>query len=248
MKNLLLLCMIAIIGSIVIGCSSSPNVAITQTGNPSQVSLVFAVGDTTTATSVRSALQPKTIRGDGEITSITFTSAKLIVHSVELIGDDEELLFAQSEPYTIDVAFDSTRVKIDSMNADSGTVFDSVLLNIAPIIEDGSSIVITGYTNDNTIETFEFNSSLEITKRIQLATPLVVNSATANNVKLLLDISSWFKNSDGELIDPHDTEDVQEEIEETIYESIYGDDDHEEDDDEEDETDETDKEKEEEHE
>lgn len=234
------------------------DVAVTQTGNPSQVSLYTQVGSkkaqNTTVTAKR------TVRDDDEekeeVTAITITSAKIVVDEVVLQGDDEDdLIFQGDSAYVINVALDSSRQLIDSMVDTSGSVFTSAKLHLTPLsdsdakVEDSllieNSIVITGVVTyvDGSRKIFTFTSDYDEPLNIELDTPFVVNNKGTSALFITLDVGTWFQNDDGELFDPFDDE-IYEEIEDDILDGIYGseededdwdDDDEEEDDDEKDE-------------
>jgi len=205
------------------GCGAPEQVAITQTGNPSQVTMAFAIGKGGT---VPAPIQIRSGREfEGEVTSITITAAQIAVQEITLHGKDGALLFRRKPPYVVNLALDSSLVVLDSASAEAGRVFDSVSLMIGTdgdaTVLGGKSIVIRGFVNGDSSKSFEFMSNMSILKEFSLTEPFIVNSSRTNRVKMNLDISNWFKSSEGELKDPTD-EDAQEEIEESIEESIYG--------------------------
>lgn len=221
-------------------------VAVTQTGNPSQVSLYTQVGSkkATTVTATRDG------QGSDDVSSITITSAKIVVEEVELSGDHGELAFDKEEPYVIDIALDSSRKIIDSINGTSGKVYTTARLTLVPLDEKykgkdsllaGMSIFITGFVNGDSSRTFNFESDMETELIIPLDKPFTINNKGTSVLFLTLDVGSWFQDDEGELYDPFD-DDFQDEIEESILEGIYGseedEDDWEDDEDEEDKEDE----------
>lgn len=235
-----------------VGCGSAPtDVAITQTGNPSIVTLGVSLGEAPAKSAAVTSRGDDAVdngsddSGDDdtpyeepEITSLTITSAELMVDAVVLTGPAASVEFRKIPPYLINVAFDSSRVVLDSLAIPTGTVFDSMTLVITPdlnsnLLED-KSIKITGYTNNNSEDSFIFTSQLSIEKRVALTSPLIVSETLPNRITVKLDVNSWFLDSDTNYIDPNDDE-FAEDIEETILESIYGEEDHDDEDEEEEE-------------
>ena len=49
---------------------------------------------------------------------------------------------------------------------------------------------------------FSYNSSLDAGFEMELSTPLTVASGSGSNLTLFIDVSSWFKDSSGNAIDP----------------------------------------------
>lgn len=222
-----------------VGCGSAPtDVAITQTGNPSIVTLGVSVADPA-ATAIRSVREETVAEEeDPEITSLTITSAELMVAAVVLAGPDTTVEFRKVPPYLVNVALEGSRVVLDSLLVPTGTVFDSMTLIIAPDESSnqlsGKSIAIKGYVNGDMSQTFQFDSELAIPKSVALTTPLVVTENVPNRITVKLAVTNWFIDSDGDYIDPNDS-DFKEDIEESILEAIYGEEDHDEEDDDDDE-------------
>lgn len=236
-----------------VGCGSAPtDVAITQTGNPSIVTLGVSVGEapaTSTTRSVPGDEIPEETEevidesedseiDEPEITSLTITSAELMVAAVVLTGPDTTVEFRKIPPYLVNVALDSSRVVLDSLLIPTGTQFDSMTLIIAPDESsyqlEGNSIKIQGYVNGNSAVPFLFDSKLSIPRRVALTTPLVVSETLPNRITVKLDVKHWFLDGDGNYIDPDDDE-FKEDIEDSILEAIYGEEDHDEDDEDEEE-------------
>ncbi len=241
MKRSLLL--LAVLLSI-LGCGApTTDVAITQTGNPSQVSLAFTVGSNAQAITPTETIRRKiTTREDVEINTITITSAELVVNKVVLTGDTSTLTFHKEPPYIVNVALDSSRVVLDSIAVEVGTMFDSVELTISSAatstILNNQSIGIKGFTTDNSADAFTFTTEMPLNKKIALSNPLVVSDKLPNRIVMLLDISKWFIDDEDGYINPHDedaTEEIEELITESIEKSIDGEEDHEDDEDDEDE-------------
>lgn len=247
MKNLGLLTALLIL---LVGCSAPTDVAITQTGNPSQVALGFTVGSSSdnaprSSRGAESDIDPVEVE-DNEVDSdtgssdvvvdtVVITSAELLVSRAVLSGQSGTLEFFKVPPYVVNVALDSSKVILDSLEAEVGAVYDSVLLYIEPdadrVLLGGNSVIIRGYINNNPADTFSFEDTLTIVKPVKLDHQLMVKADLPNRVMMKLDISNWFYNTaDEEWIDPND-EDFKEDIRDNIEESIYGDEDHEEDDD-----------------
>lgn len=233
------------------------DVAVTQTGNPSQVSLYTQVGGKKAQN--LTVVSKRSLRDDDEdITSITIQSAYIVVEEVVLLGDDgDELSFHGDAPYVINVALDSTRQLVDSIVDTSGASYHSASLFLTPLeAEDaseadtvvGHSIVISGYANGDTAKDFTFYSDSLHLLEIPFETPFVVNNKGTSALFITLDVGSWFQDDDGELLDPFD-DDFHGDIQDAIIEGIYGTeededdwDDEEDDDDEDDEKDEEDEE------
>lgn len=231
------------------------NVAVTQTGNPSQVSLYTQLGgkkdSSLVAVSQRQFREEDDDDEDEEITSITFTAAKIVVEEVELIGQKGELSFHGEKPYIINIALDSSRQVVDSIEGKIGYTYESAELFLSPLDEDkdcvsvddtglvGYSIFVAGYVNDNPLDTFTFKSDIEKVMPLELDAPFVVNQKGTSALFINLDIRRWFQDDDGELFNPKD-DDFHDDIEEMIDEGIFGSEEDEDDWDDEDEDDEDD--------
>lgn len=222
MRRVVLLGVLALLLS-----SCGGDVAVTQTGNPSQVSLYTQVGSKNATPVVVSKS-----RSDDTIRSLTITSAHIVVEEVALLGDGEdELSFKGDRPYVINIALDSSRQLIDSIIDTAGSVFTKASLFLAPLEAEDviageealveKSILISGYVDDDTTRRFTFTSDMETELLIPLPTALVVNGKGTSAFFLTLDVGSWFLDEDGEIIDPFDG-DFIEDIEKAILEGIYG--------------------------
>lgn len=233
-------------------CGGGGDVAVTQTGNPSQVSLYTQVGtkktQNLTVTAKRSAREDE---DEEDISSVTITSARIVVEKVSLVGDDGvELTFHNDSPYVINVALDSSKQLIDSIVDTSGHEYHSASLFLTPLTKDeahisdtalvGHSIVINGFVNNDSSRVFSFESDSVHLLNIPFEMPFVVNNKGTSVLFITLDVGTWFQDDDGDILDPFD-DDFKEDIEKEILKGIYGseedEDDWDDDDDDEDEED-----------
>lgn len=230
-----------------LGCSSSNDVAITQTGNPPKVSLGISIYNDTsfvTRLSARSSNDPH-----DTINAITITSAIMIVEEFEFTGISDTLEFDSDQPYVLDLALDSTTIVLDTIDAEDGQIFDSAILYLEDLDEEDNpelfdsltemqeySMLIKGYVNGDSSKTFEFPfyDSEEII--VPLSKQIIVGKEGQQRITLILDVKMWFIDENGEFLNPFFLED-RDDIEESIFKSIHGeeDDDFEEENDEEEE-------------
>lgn len=89
-------------------------------------------------------------------------------------------------------------IEFDIHKVSSGDLADSAFLQQNPGFE-GISIRVTGTYND---EAFEFTSDLNEEQELELLPPLEIVEGVPTNVTLSVDVSAWFKDLSGNLVDP----------------------------------------------
>ncbi len=95
--------------------------------------------------------------------------------------------------------FDQVRFKVHKPEDDSGDAKDAAFLAAHPEFNK-VSIRVVGTFNG---QPFVFTTDLNAQQRMALIPPVVVADSTQNvDVTIKVDLSGWFKNSAGELIDP----------------------------------------------
>lgn len=239
--------------SLLIGCSSSSDVAITQTGNPPKVSLaVSAFKDTLNDTvAQRSLLWRSSEDPHDTITDVTITSAVVIVEEFELFSDDDLLEFDADRPYVIDLALDSGTIVLDTVDAENGQILDSSFMYITDLtkeLDEGLydsliemqdySMLIKGFVNGDSASTFEFPFYESVDLVVPLSKRIIIGDTGMQRILLVLNVQKWFVDESEGYLNPFVAED-RDDIEESILESIYGEEDeHWEEDDEEEEDDE----------
>jgi hypothetical protein len=131
-------------------------------------------------------------------------------------------------PFLVDLSGDvlasQTLTKVfDTTDVVTGT-FREIKIVIAPdtsLAADGSSVTIAGTLDAGTAKAkdFKFTSSLHAAQKIE--SEVAVSDASAQNVTLTIDPSSWFKDSAGNRLDPTDPANHSQ-IEDNIKQSIKG--------------------------
>lgn len=193
---------------VVLSCSSTDDVAITQTGNPTNVSLVVRV-DTT-----GSAL-PKQL-GAGAVSQVTLTAVRLVLREIELYSTSADSLTSEHEmSYLLDLDLGGQGIVFDTFVATGASVYDSAELAIGPLTEEEDSAVyaanpsmrdisvsVNGYLNGMTDSTFTFTSALWAEQALALGRPLDLSESGSATVLLTVRAGSWFAGSAGAPLDP----------------------------------------------
>ncbi len=235
MRRLLLLFLVFL------GCGGGGH-AVTQTGNPSQVSLYFERNDSlmdTAATVIsvtRAATVDTTTPGGGEhklptVDSIEIIRAEIVVSEVLLAGTDS-LVFEQVEPYVLSLT-DYGRQEVDSAESISGYIYDSLFIGVASLPETsttaphlaGNSIYIelrlfiadTIFV-DTIVDNYAFTLPLVLTP------PLEVNNKSSSALLIGVDVAHWFWDEDEWINTIHETEaEAISDIRDAIEDSFEGD-------------------------
>ncbi|MBD3239649.1 MAG: hypothetical protein GF331_03620 [Chitinivibrionales bacterium] len=192
---------------VMLACSGSDDVAITQTGNPTNVSLVMQV-DTT-----RSAL-PKRL-GATAVSQVTITAVRIVVREVEFRSATADSLTSEHEsPYLLDLDLGGQSTVFDTLMVVNGSVYDSAEVDIGPLtIEDSAlyaanpsmrdiSVWVHGYLNGTPDSIFTFTSALWAEQALAFSTPLDLSQPGSTSVLFTIRAGSWFIDATGAPLDP----------------------------------------------
>ena len=89
-------------------------------------------------------------------------------------------------------------IEFDIHKPDDGDPDDQAFVAANPDFA-AISIRVRGTFNGTT---FEFTTDLNVEQELPLVPPLVITEATGTNVTLRVDLSTWFRNGSGVLVDP----------------------------------------------
>jgi hypothetical protein len=239
-RNTFLSCCLLLLAA----CSSNNDVAVTQTGNPTQANLLIKA-DTATAA------QPLFLAKQG-IAGFIINKAWIVLKRVEMepVDGDEVILFNGKNPYIIELIPGGKTGLIDSIQVIGGNTYESVEIEFEPVLSldstteipdellKSNSVVVRGYMNGNPLDSFVFASDIEGSFEYALDSALVTQSAINADILIKVRVYEWFSDLTGGFLDPRAPAN-KEIIEENIQNSVSADG-HEEEDEEEtdDETDE----------
>ncbi len=148
--------------------------------------------------------------------NITITKAQVVIHEIELetvVGDSMDFEFEQ--PFVQDLAIDTTVQQIITVDVPPGiyeemeidiaalTARDSVLYAQNPDLQD-LSIRIEGTVDSDSLTAFVFTSDLNVEQETEFDPPLVLTDSSATNVVINVDVSLWFVDGNGSMLDPRD--------------------------------------------
>ena len=187
--------------------------ASSPTGGPLAINLQFSA-----ATDGGAVAAPITLN-DG-INELVIAQVELVVEAVEFEGADNVCAGAGDEcgefetgPSLIDLPLDATAQSL-TVPVPPGT-YDEVEIEI-DVVEGhepeqqafldanpdfvGISLRVVGTFNG---ESYTFVSGLEVEQEVEFPTPIVLTeSSPPVDVNITVDVSGWFVNNDGQLIDP----------------------------------------------
>lgn len=204
------------------------------------VSLSFFVPQAPPAQVLFDGPQGAITQGDG-LNTLTLTRVAMVVREIELhrefavcddsfLGDSDECEEFETGPFLAELPLDGTMTTAFSVVVPDGT-YDQVDFTIHKPSDDlrdvefllanpdfdGVSIRVEGTYNG---EPFLFLQDLNEEQEIALLPPVTVDATTdAINVTLAIDVSNWFVNQDGTLIDPV-TANVGNDLEGVVEENI----------------------------
>jgi hypothetical protein len=192
-----------IIGS----CSQSTDVAVTETGNPTKVSLSYRVADS------RIGLQ-KNAAGINTIQSVTILRTVLVIVEAALESSSEmdRLSFESDDSYLLDLDMSGITIPLDSLVVTNDGLYDELELSI-DALEDpalstqypqmaNKSILIQGYCDGDTLQTFVFTSELSAEISRSFNPPITLGNAYNHNLIITIDTHAWFTDSRGSIVDP----------------------------------------------
>lgn len=170
--------------------------------------------------------------GFSPVESVTITSAQLVIDEIEFESDGGDSLdFEFEEPFIQDLSLDTNLHEIQTVQVPFGTYEeseieideltekDSLLYAQNPELQD-RSILVKGFVNDDTTQTFTFSSDISASQEREFDPPLVIDeNSPSTNIVLIINLDSWFVDDDGDLLDPRSSGN-RETIEENIKNSI----------------------------
>lgn len=188
-------------------CSPGTDIAVTQTGNPTQVSLLI------TADSTPTTVVPVAKR---TAAAITLTSASVVIHRVEMepVEGTEFILFQNSVPYVVELASNSSTGILDSTNVVGSNRYESFEMEFGPLeagnatgpLPDTSvrtnSIVVQGYVGGNPQDTFIYTSNIKGSFEFEFDSAIVLPNPAGISVLVKIKIQEWFTDSIGGTLDP----------------------------------------------
>jgi len=170
--------------------------------------------------------------GNPPVESVTITSAQLVIDEIEFESDGGDSLdFEFEEPFIQDLSLDTNLHEIQTVQVPFGTYEeseieideltekDSLLYAQNPELQD-RSILVKGFVDNDTTQTFTFSSDISASQEREFDPPLVIDeNSPATNIVLVINLDSWFVDDDGDPLDPRSSGN-RETIEENIKNSI----------------------------
>jgi hypothetical protein len=197
----LLFCLIVL--ALQIGCSDDPASSMPTSGS-------IKITLKSTGSGVFSKVLGNTIN------QLNITSAQVVIEEIEFestVGDSfdfklkvpfiQDLMLGSNthEIETIQIPFGSykeSEIEIDDLDSTHGQVYTQ-----NPELQD-NSILVKGYLNNNPNETFVFSSDLEEEQEKEFKAPLILDeNSPSTNIVLVINMDSWFVDSNGDLVDPN---------------------------------------------
>lgn len=145
------------------------------------------------------------------------SSAQIVIEKIKFKSSlDDSLDFRLPQPFVQDLNALDTLYVLENIPVPFGTYKESEIEidNLEP--EDGQayldypelrglSIRVTGFVNGDSTQPFVFTSDLSEEQEREFNPPLVIDVNTpSTNVVLLIDMSRWFVDSNGNPLDPRD--------------------------------------------
>ena len=193
----------------------------TGPGAPRTVSLTFTSGSAGGPLFSRMGVADDTIISGSDV--LVITRAQIVLREIELKrenddvcesgveGDDDACEEFETGPMLVDLPLGGLAETAITIEADTGT-YDEIDFELhktegaedAAFIAqhpefDGLSIRVEGTWNGTP---FVFTSDVNVEQENELVPPLVITDVTGTNVTLRVDISTWFRNGSGALVDP----------------------------------------------
>jgi hypothetical protein len=193
-----------------IACSRDNGVAVTQTGNPTQVSLLFKADTTTTAPVVPLAKKMAT--------NLLIHRAYLVVYRVEMepVDGTEFVLFKGPHPYVIELLPNGGKGLIDSVHVPGNNSYESIKIEFGPLNDTsstslipegliGNSIFVEGSIGTDTLTPFTFKSKMSESLEYEIDSTLVLPALNSAQVLVKVRVFDWFRDAIGQFIDPGDS-------------------------------------------
>lgn len=193
----------------------------TGPGAPRTVSLTFSTGAPGGPLFSRLGVADDTIISGSDV--LVITRAQIVLREIELKREDDDVCDSSGPgdddgceefeigPLLVDLPLNGGAETAITIEADTGT-YDEIDFEVhkaegggdAAFIAqhpefDGLSIRVEGTWNGTP---FVFESDLDVEQENELVPPLVITETTGTNVTLRVDLSTWFRNGSGALVDP----------------------------------------------
>jgi hypothetical protein len=155
--------------------------------------------------------------------TITITKAQVVLGRIEVEPgtatatcsgtETDDCPEVKLDPVLVDLPLDGTTKTDFGANIPAGT-YRGVELKIRPVNSSdagGAAFLAANPTFNNVSvrvegtyngQPFVYTSSLDAGIEMEFSTPLALTSGNGSNLTLLIDVSSWFKDSSGNAIDP----------------------------------------------
>jgi len=233
MKNSIFkkLSIILAVGVIAVGC----NLTESTVDGPSDVQVQMKVNATPAAKAMLTS-------NNEHSNTLEIQEVKLFIEEMELESVNDDSSDFEIEYFIADLPLDGSPLVITEKSIPAG-LYDEFELEIEKPDDDdddvevnnsdfrdetGSySLVVKGLFNG---EEFTFRSTEDFELEMDLNPPLEVTETESSTLVVSVDVNSWFKDSNGEYLDPKDFANT-ERINETIEESFEGFEDDDDDDD-----------------
>ncbi len=207
-------------------CSPAGDIAVTQTGNPTQVGLLIQAD---TSSALRKQLRKKATAG------ISVEQAFIVIHQIEAepVNGEENIHFGENGPYIVELIPGSNTGIIDSIDITGTNTYESFTMEISPLesmtISENvpetllmeNSILVKGYVGGNPQDTFTFTSRITGSFEFEFDSAVVLPVPLKTNIIITIKTSAWFFDPAGELIDPRDQQNHQR-IDDNILNSVSG--------------------------
>jgi hypothetical protein len=195
----------------------------TGPGAARTVSLTFTSGAAGGPSLSRMGVADDTIVSGNDV--LVITRAQIVLREIELKrenddlcetgeGDDDGCEEFETGPMLVDLPLGGAVETAITIEADTGT-YDEIDFELHKPEDDGDSadaafiaahpefdrlsIRVEGTWNGTP---FVFTSDVNVEQENGLVPPLVITESTGTNVTLRVDISTWFRNGSGALVDP----------------------------------------------
>ncbi len=185
-------------------------------------------------------IMPKQIENSGQLEGIVIEEVKLFIEEMELESIQNDSLDFEIENFIVNLPLDGSPLFLTEQDIPAG-IYDEFELEIEkpddidvqvndPDFRDetGSySVVVKGLFND---EEFRFRSTEDFEIDIDINPPFEIGEGENSVMVISVDVSSWFKGSNGEDLDPKDpmnTEQINNNIETSfeVFKNQFEDDD-----------------------
>ncbi|MGF1668884.1 MAG: hypothetical protein ACFCU6_00445 [Balneolaceae bacterium] len=229
MKNLLTLFTMILVGTLIMMSCDTTNSGTNENASV-QLQMLVNTGN----------IMPKQIENSGQLEGIVIEEVKLFIEEMELESIQNDSLDFEIENFIVNLPLDGSPLFLTEQDIPAG-IYDEFELEIEkpddidvqvndPDFRDetGSySVVVKGLFND---EEFRFRSTEDFEIDIDINPPFEIGEGENSVMVISVDVSSWFKGSNGEDLDPKDpmnTEQINNNIETSfeVFKNQFEDDD-----------------------